>query len=400
MGIHTNYFIHPVDKVATEGLRTVPGFDAVCKKVSEIADEKAFLISATASMIKLGPNQYPSIYNKLVKICEKLEMDVPELYLGWNGNNECEVFGDTKVFITLNAGLFWMFDENEIETVLAQACGHVLCHHGLYNYIADAIEQSGQTMVGGLISWAIVSGVSGALKFWRRCSNFTADNIAAYYHGSSAPVINMLSKYAGGAPCVPGEMNIEAFIEQGKDYKRLMDKSIINKLLVSAFNPLTPEHPFTSFRAASVRDFWNSFNYEEYEKLAHQGSETKVLPEKISQKDCKFELLFTHTRVGGVQFLASKIRNFMANDPLHVDIQGVRFDLAPSKIWANTLQSGSYKIMIRTHNRTMDYMLHLSSDIRLIVEWDDKSQTINCREEPLTAPVPEPIKVEPEKSEQ
>ena len=54
--------------------------------------------------------------------------------------------------------------------------------------------------------------------------------------------------------------------------------------------------------------------------------------------------------------------------------------IAITKTCSNSLKSGSYKIILRTHNRTMDYMLHLSSDVCLIVEWDDKSQMINCWE--------------------
>ena len=182
MAIPYKDFIHPVDKAAAEAVRSVPGFDAVCKKVTEIIDEKAFKLCATASMVKLGENQYPNLYNKIFPICERLQIEPPEVYLGWNGESECQVFGDTKTFIIINAGAFWSFTEEEFDVLLAQACGHILCRHALYYTIAEVIEQVGEKMVGGIISSSILKGVTAALNYWKKCFNFCTLCCFIYYN--------------------------------------------------------------------------------------------------------------------------------------------------------------------------------------------------------------------------
>lgn len=387
MAIPYKDFIHPVDKAATEAVRSVPGFDALCKKINEIIDEKAFKICATASMVKLGPNQYPNLYNKIFPICERLQIEPPEVYLGWNGTSECQVFGDTKTFLIINAGVFWSFTEEEVEVALAQACGHILCRHALYYTIAEVIKQVGEKLVGGMISSAIIKGVNAALQYWIKCSNFSADRVAVYYYKDAKQVVEMLAKYAGGAPCVPGEINLDEFVNQGRNYRELLDKSNINRVL-TVFNPLTPDHPLATYRAASAVEFFETFNIEEFEQIAHQESVKRIT--EGGDKKCNLEIVFAYTKTTGIQFLASKVRNFMNSDLLRVDIQGVAFDIAPNKNWSNILNSGSYNIILKTHNRRSEYTLHLVDHTRLVVEWDDKRDVILVREEPTTiAPIAE-----------
>ena len=380
-------FIHPVDKAATEAVRSVPGFDALCKKITEVIDEKSFKLCATASMVKLGPNQYPDLYNKIFPICERLQIEPPEVYLGWNGTSECQVFGDTKTFLIINAGIFWSFTEDEVEVALAQACGHILCRHALYYTIAEVINQVGEKLVGGIISSTILKGVNAALQYWIKCSNFSADSVAVYYYKDARRIVEMLAKYAGGAPCVPGKINLDEFINQGRAYRELLDKSNFNKVL-TVFNPLSPDHPLATYRAASAVDFFESFNFEEFERLTHQESVKKIT--EGGEKKCNIEISFSNVKTTGIQFLASKVRSVINSDVLHVDIHGVAFEIAPNKNWTNVLNSRTYNIIFKTHNRRSEYTLHLLENTHLIVEWDDKKDVLLVKEEPLVVPeIPE-----------
>ena len=398
MSIPYKDFIHPIDKATTEALRSIPGFDALCKKVTELIDEKSFKICATASLIKLGPNQYPSIYNKLLPICDKLQIEPPELYLASNGDTQVQVFGDTKTFIVINAGLFWTFTEDDIESVLAVACGHILCHHALYNTITEVIETSGQELVTGTITGAIVKTISSTLKYWKKCSTFSADRVAVYYYRSAQPIVEMLAKLAGAAPYVPGEFNLDAFVEQGSNYKELVSQSFFNKILTK-FNPLSPEHPLAAYRAASAIEFDKGFNYDEFDEKMKQESIVKIT--QGTGKQCSFEVTFANAKTAGIQFLASKIRNMMNNDPLQVDIQGVQFSLAPGKNWSNILNSGTYVVILKTHNRRTNYVLHLNDHTRLVVEWNDKEDAITVKEEPIElGDAPKPLTAESDDDKQ
>ncbi len=377
MSIPYKQFIHPVDKAAMESMRAVPGFDALCKKFSEYIDEKAFKICATASYIKLGPDQFPNIYNKLIPICDKLQIDVPELYLAPDGDTQAYAFGDTDIFIVLDAGLFWTFSEEEIETVLAVQCGHIVCRHTLYLTIARAIDQ-GMGDSTGPVSFVISKAIKGAVSYWTKCANFSADRVATYYFHDSKQVVDMCFKLAGAAPYVPGPRNIDLFIEQGKNYQETIKSSLMNKIL-TIFNPFKLDHPLVACRAYSATEFNNTFDYEEYEKSMRQENFKKITEGKDEQYN--FELKFLYTKNTGIQGLASKIRNFMNNEKLSVNLQGVEFDVAPNGSWSKILNHGTYEIILKTHNRRAEYKLYLNSHTRLIVEWNDKDDMIEVKEE-------------------
>ena len=380
MSIPYKDFVHPVDKATTEAMRSIPGFDAVCKKVTELLDERAFKISATASLIKLGPNQYPSIYEKLLPICDKLQIETPELYLASGLDSQYEVFGDTQTFIILDYGVFWSFSLDELEVVLAQACGHILCRHALYNAIAEVIEAVGQELVSGIITSAIVKSVRSGLRYWKKCSNFSADRVAVYYLKDSKPVVEMLAKMAGAAPCVPGEINLDEFVAQGRNYRELLDKSKLNKVL-TLFNPINPKHPLAVYRAASAVDFHKEFDYEGFERALQQQTIRSIT--EGSENHYKVEITFANAKTTGVQFLASKIRNAMNTDPLQVVLRGVIFSIAPGKNWTNTLNKGTYNLVFKTHNKRSEYSLNLINNTRLVVEWNDKTEMIMIKEENL-----------------
>ena len=93
----------------------------------------------TASAIRLSPTQLPELYRHLPPICRVLGIKEPEFYLEMNPMPNAYTFGDTRIFITVTSGLVEMMDDEELDTVLAHECGHILCRHVLYHSIAQYI---------------------------------------------------------------------------------------------------------------------------------------------------------------------------------------------------------------------------------------------------------------------
>ena len=151
MAIDYKQFIHPSDKKSLDSLKAVPGFDMVIKKVVELVAEKSFKLTTTAQFLKLGPNQMPEIYGLLVKICIKLEIKVPELYLSLDRSVNAYTLGDTEVFIVLHSGCLETLTLEEIETILAHECGHILCHHSLYHTAAAIILGTAEYFASGFL---------------------------------------------------------------------------------------------------------------------------------------------------------------------------------------------------------------------------------------------------------
>lgn len=260
MAIRYEQFIHPNDVKAQHSLELIPGFKKLVKEFMNIVGEKTFLIENMSGKIKLGKNQMPEIYNLLIPICEKLGIDIPELYLELDRNPNAYTFGDTEVAIVLTSGLIETLSKEEIQVVIAHECGHILCHHTLYKTMARLIMQTGSYFLNGIIGGLINISLTAALCYWDRCSEFSADRVSAYYVGSSDLVSDVMMRLAGGTNNLGLSLNKEAFLRQASEYKEYMDSSKLNKgieILMYAFN----DHPLLAYRAFEVTEWCNSEDF-------------------------------------------------------------------------------------------------------------------------------------------
>lgn len=108
-------------------------------------DEKQFRIENMSSRLRLSEKQMAKYYSMLPPICEKLGIEVPELYLELNVHANAYTSGDTKPFIVITSGLIETIPDELIPTVLAHECGHIVCHHVLYSTM-------GRMILNGLLS--------------------------------------------------------------------------------------------------------------------------------------------------------------------------------------------------------------------------------------------------------
>ena len=139
MAIDPKYFIHEDDKAALDALKAIPGFTAFIKAFMKVWNENQFRLLNMSSRIRIDENQLPKYYRMLEPICEKLGIEVPELYLELNVNPNAYTYGDTKPFIVMTSGLIDTVPEELIPTVLAHECGHIACHHTLYRTMGQMI---------------------------------------------------------------------------------------------------------------------------------------------------------------------------------------------------------------------------------------------------------------------
>ena len=262
-------FIHPSDKKALDALKAVPGFDLVLKKFMSVVGEKMFQIQMTSSYLKLGTEQLPEIYNILVKVCKKLQIDVPELYLALDREPNAGTYGDTDIFIVINSGLIETMTLEQIETVIAHECGHIVCRHVLYHTMGRYILTGAELFVNGLISKTIVTSLQYAFAYWMRCSEFSADRVSAYYHNSADPVIDVMMALSGGTNNLNLKLNREAFFKQAENYKVLVDNSAYSKVLEFIQYGLV-DHPLNAYRAYEINEFYKKYTTK---LLATNGSD-------------------------------------------------------------------------------------------------------------------------------
>ncbi len=148
MAIDVTPFIHALDSKGMAAMEATPGFGLATNAVMKLYDERLFHGMNMASKGRLWPDQLPQIYRLLREVCDRLEMEVePELYLE-NGRSDAYSRGDKRPFIVLQSELISCLTMQEIKSVLACMCGHIICRHNRYETMAKIILDAGERLLG------------------------------------------------------------------------------------------------------------------------------------------------------------------------------------------------------------------------------------------------------------
>ena len=281
MRVDPNFYIHDSDRVALKALEAIPGFSQLLKSFMKVWNEKQFRILNMSSNIRISEKQLPKYYNMLPPICEKLGIEIPELYLTLDVRPNAYTYGDTKPFIVITSGLLETLPDYLIASVLAHECGHIACHHCLYTTMGSILLNG----TSGLLSnWGLADLVTIPLQiafyYWMRCSEYSADRAAILYDGGADNIIEMCLRFAGLDKDLGEQANIDLFIDQAIEYKAMIEDSRWNKTL--EFITLTNvSHPFNTVRAYEAREWAKT---ERFAKIV-EYSAIPTLSEYVSISD-------------------------------------------------------------------------------------------------------------------
>lgn len=241
-------FIHPDDQAALNNLQSLPLFPECMKAFMRLGWEQFFHGTNMAQKIRLGPDQLPEIYRYLLPICDRLDIQEPELYLEMNPQPNAYTYGDTRTFVTLTSGLLEYLEEDEIQAVIAHECGHIFCRHVLYHTMATLIIQFGVPLLG--LPELVTMPVRLALAYWQRRSELSSDRAAAVAMGDARPVVDTMIRLAGGPKSLTGNVNLDLYLKQADAYDHLQesqwDKALQGLAIMNA------EHPFPAVRAREI----------------------------------------------------------------------------------------------------------------------------------------------------
>lgn len=214
-------FVHPEDAAAMELLKKVPGFGKLMKKVLDLGAERMLYGVNMASKIRISERQKPELYHRLVAICERLNIEVPEFYLEMNPAPNAYTFGDTRICIVVTSGLLQYLKDDEVDSVLAHECGHILCHHVLYSTMAQIITAGGAAF--GLLG-PFYLPLEYALLYWSRKSELSADRVSAIVSGADTVVRTQL-RLAGGPEEITSDIDVEEWASQADNYEEIRTAS-------------------------------------------------------------------------------------------------------------------------------------------------------------------------------
>lgn len=249
-------FIHPEDAAALRQMESIPGFAALVKKVLAIGGETLQYGINMASSVRLSEQQLPELYHHLPPICEKLGIAEPEFYLQMNPVPNAWTSGDTRIYITMTSGLVDMMSDEELDSVLAHECGHILCHHVLYHTV-------GQWLSNGIASTGILgtmtAGLQYAMFYWSRKSELSADRCASIVT-SPETVARVMARLSAGPKGITEKINLEEWANQADEYDRIKNDGLWNKTL-QMLATADRSHPFSAVRVREILKWAQSEQY-------------------------------------------------------------------------------------------------------------------------------------------
>lgn len=258
MAINSNVFIHDADRAAMNALRSVPGFEQVANLFMRYWSEKAMRIENMATKVRISSEQLSHYFDMLPPICDKLGIDIPELYLELDPVANAYAMGNEKSSITITSGLLETFPDELVPTVIAHECGHIACHHMLYTtmayWVAEGALRLAFSIIPGFLSEAALMGIEGAFSYWSRCSEFSADRAAILCDGTPEKMFEVSMRLAGFDKDIGLEANFDAFLEQAREYRSLISDDGANKAM-ELYMHFGFSHPVNSVRALEAYEW-------------------------------------------------------------------------------------------------------------------------------------------------
>src|SRR3954454_13886094 len=215
-GISPRAFQHPADRAATAALHQVPYLDQVIKKLIQLGYERALRQSYLGSSVRLGQEQMPHIWVLEREVFNVLDLpEVPDLYLTQMPFANAFTIGAGEPIIVLNSELVRLLDPEGVRAVIAHEATHVLSEHVLYGTALQILLLLSSRLP--LLAGLPVRAVRTALLEWSRAAELTCDRGAAVVTRQPMAVCKSLMALAGGQ--ASDELNLDAFIAQGLDYR-------------------------------------------------------------------------------------------------------------------------------------------------------------------------------------
>ncbi len=247
---------HPADRAALAALRRIPAFDEVLRKLFGFFGEKPVRLAFQANAVRVGPKQFPDLHTKYLHVLET--MDSPEhypLFVSQTPIVNAGAYGMNQPFIVLNSGAIRLLDDREQVFLMGHELGHIMSGHVLYRTMMVILLQLANLgfPIVGLAARAVLLG----LLEWSRKSELSSDRAGLLTVQDPNVALATSMKLAGGGRAEETDLN--AFLEQADEYRSGGD---VADAVFKVLNLLGTTHPFHTLRAAELRDWVESGDYE------------------------------------------------------------------------------------------------------------------------------------------
>jgi Zn-dependent protease with chaperone function len=261
--IHADAFVHDADRAALEALRGIPGLDALARRFAASTIERKVHAMHSRTSVRIGPNQYPSLYGMVKEACEVLDLEVPDAYISGHFQVNAYAFGFERYTLTLNAGLVDQMDDEQVRTVIGHELGHILCDHMLYKSLAHLISAYGleilSKFLGGFTQLLTVP-LQLALLNWSRAAEYSCDRAGLLVSQDPVLVSSTLVKLAGGPRRFRHEFSLDAIRDQ---YDQFEETATGTERLYAIWQEATRTHPDPIWRANAILQWSETSQYQD-----------------------------------------------------------------------------------------------------------------------------------------
>jgi Zn-dependent protease with chaperone function len=248
---------HAADRAALQGLRAVPGFDEVVKKIYGFLGERGVRLLFQADAVRVGSSQFPKLNALYTDVLTSLDWSQrPELFVSQTPFVNAGAFGMDRPFIVINSGALKLLDDDEMRALLGHELGHVMSGHALYRTILILILNVGFASLPFLAGLALLP-IRVALLEWYRKSELSSDRAGLLASQDATASLRMFLKMAGGGDMT--QMDLNAFLVQAKEYEAAggaLDR------IFQILNTLDRTHPFNTLRAAELQRWIEAGHYD------------------------------------------------------------------------------------------------------------------------------------------
>jgi len=131
--------------------------------------------------VKVGPDQYPDLYEMVVDACHALgtidgePIPVPQVYLGWTGKRGFEVTNFHNPCLVIGNDFLWAFKPAELRYLIARQIGHVQCRHIFLLDVVKGVRSLLNSALPDFLAEVILGGLGGTLLNWVKEAQISAD---------------------------------------------------------------------------------------------------------------------------------------------------------------------------------------------------------------------------------
>lgn len=268
-------FQHSLDRDATGLLKGIDKFKSIIGTLNSYVEHAQHYYNSS-SCVRVGENQYPSLYRAYVSMARVLDVrKLPDLYIETIDEINAYASGIDRYSITVNSGLLDILTEREVLTILGHELGHVKCDHMFYNTFTYFIRYFGGSVTGMIpppFNSALDLSVQLALLEWSRRAEFSADRAALLATQDIEAVSEALSKIAGYSKTLSDTVSVEALKQQADTFEEYVDDNWMAKF-IKVQSMLRQTHPYTVLRVKEILSWAESDQYKNilngnYQKLA------------------------------------------------------------------------------------------------------------------------------------